>query len=51
MHPDKFISNLYVLKLMQKFMESESVTNKKLQLERQIMNESVEVAVLKHVGN
>lgn len=49
-HPDKFIRHQYVIKLMQKFMETGSVENKKRQPERPIINEPVEVAVLGHVA-
>lgn len=50
MHPDKFVGHQYVLKLMQKFMETGSVANKKHQPERRIINEPVEIAVLGHVA-
>lgn len=44
-HPDKFIRHKYVIKLIQKFMETGSVANKKHLPERPIINEPVEIAV------
>lgn len=48
-HPDKNVSDVYVGKVVQKFVDTGSVCNVKHQPQKPIRNEAVEVAVLGHV--
>ena len=47
-HPEKTTSYQYVLQLMNKFLESGSVLNKKHEREKPMRNEEVAVAVVGH---
>lgn len=48
-HPGRRVGSQYVLQLLNKFMETGSVGNKKHEPQRPIRNEAVEVAVLGHL--
>lgn len=48
-HPNKNVNHSYVTKIVQKFSDTGSVCNKKIQMQRVVRNEAVEVAVLGHV--
>ena len=48
-HPERNVSHQYVKQLMDKFVATGSLLNKKREVNRPVQNEAVEVAVLGHL--